>query len=213
MFLVMRKSAPPPPDSPAGRLRAARIAAKYETARAAAEAMGIREQTYNNHENGTAGLARSGERYARFFRVSLEWLLTGRGEMKPARKDVRKIPVDGLVGAGAAVEKIDDAASWEAGRETVDIPGDDEVRGLVVRGDSQYPRFLDGEVVLFDPRPATLDTLIGQYAIVQTDDGRRLIKILRRGIGGKWRLESHNAPPEEVDLLGAWRYLGVMTPA
>jgi transposase-like protein len=43
-------------------------------------------------------------------------------------------------------------------------------------------------------------------------DGRKLIKVLRRGVGAdRWRLDTHNAKAEEdVELIGAWRYLGVL---
>jgi hypothetical protein len=69
-------------SEPHERLREARIAAGYETAAAAATAMGIRVPTYTHHENGRNSLSRSGPRYASFFRVSLEWLLTGKGSMR-----------------------------------------------------------------------------------------------------------------------------------
>ncbi|MCW2315127.1 hypothetical protein SAMN06265338_1084 [Rhodoblastus acidophilus] len=200
-------------EEPKDRLKKAREDAGYETATDAAKAMGVKVPTYTHHENGTAGLSRAGERYARFFRVSLEWLLTGRGEMRPsAEHPTRSIPMYGVVGAGAAVEMIDDPAAHDPAG-WIDVPDDGEIGALEVRGDSQWPRFLDGEVVLFDPRPVQPSTLVGKYAIVQTMDGRRLIKILRRAPDNKWRLESHNAPPEDVELVNTWRYLGVMNHA
>ena len=68
-------------DSRAARLRQARQAAGYDTARDAADAMGISRTTYYGHENGRAGFkSTSAIKYAKRFRVSLEWLETGRGE-------------------------------------------------------------------------------------------------------------------------------------
>ncbi len=67
---------------PFERLKIARERAGYATAADAARAMGIKEVSYYHHENGTNGLSRSGARYAAFFRVSLDWLLTGRGQMQ-----------------------------------------------------------------------------------------------------------------------------------
>lgn len=193
------------------RLRQLRIDAGYSTAHDAAIAMGVKPPTYTHHENGTAGLSRNGARYARFFGVSLDWLLTGKGPRRPEQATDRSIPVTGLVGAGAAVEMIGDTSGHDAPYE-IDLPGDGRLRALQVRGDSQWPRFADGEFVLYDATPVVPSTLVGKYAIVQCADGRRLIKILRRGKGdNKWRLESHNAPPEDdVELIGAWRYLGVL---
>jgi hypothetical protein len=68
------------------RLKAARIDAGYDTATDAAEAMGVPEQTYLAHENGSRGLSRSAARYATFYKVSLDWLVRGRGEAKPGQK-------------------------------------------------------------------------------------------------------------------------------
>lgn len=192
----------------AERLIAARLEAGYPDAASAARAMGVPEPTYQAHENGSRGLARSLKRYATFFHVSADWLLTGKGDMKGRN---RTIPVLGLVGAGAAVEMIGDTSGVEP-PDFIDLPGDGRVAALQVRGDSQYPRFCAGEYILYDPEPVLPAALVNRYAVVQALDGRRLIKILQRGKReGSWRLVSHNAPPEEdVELLAAWRYLGVL---
>lgn len=43
--------------------------------------MGVPEPTYLAHENASRGLTRAtAVRYAKFFRASVEWLLTGRGD-------------------------------------------------------------------------------------------------------------------------------------
>ncbi|MBY6239838.1 XRE family transcriptional regulator [Methylosinus sp. Sm6] len=192
------------------RLREARLAVGYRTASDAARAMGVGVSTYINHENGNAGLARSAKRYSRFFRVSLDWLLHGKGEMAHHKPSKYSIPIHGLVGAGAAVEMIGDTTEITP-PDTIEMPGDGEIAGLIVRGDSQWPRWQEGETILYDPRPVLPQSLIGRYAIVQSTDGRRLIKILRRGKTERtWRLDSHNAPPEETELIGAWRYLGTI---
>ena len=86
------------------RLKLARERAGYETARAAATAMGVSPDTYAQHENGTRGFRSKAERYARFFRVAPEWLLFGRGEGEKAAAPVpvnRMVPVLGDVQAGA----------------------------------------------------------------------------------------------------------------
>ena len=198
------------------RLKQARLAAGFSSAQAASRGMGLTAATYAHHENGTRGLrAEVARRYAAFFRVSLDWLLTGRGQMRPPRQtqvaNVVRIPVDGLVGAGAAVEQIGAADRVEAG-EWAELQCDPDVGALVVAGNSQWPRFLEGETVLYDRRPVLPQALVGRYAGVQTADGRRLLKILKRGTrDGVWTLSSHNAPDEnDVALIGVWRYLGVL---
>lgn len=191
------------------RLRQARIAAGFETATAAAEAMGIKFPSYAHHENGTSGLSRAGERYARFFRVNLEWLLTGRGDMKDRHPSLR---IMGYVGAGAVVDPIANLAD-QMFPEDIDLPSSEDVEALIVKGDSQWPRYMDGEIILVSRKPVLPDELIDCYAMVQTLDGRDLIKIIRRsGRPDEWLLESHNAPPEITKLMMAREYRGTLSP-
>lgn len=66
------------------RLKKARVAAGYTSASKAARAFGWAESTYLGHEGGTRGLKYDiAEKYARAFKVSLDWLMTGSGPMKP----------------------------------------------------------------------------------------------------------------------------------
>jgi Peptidase S24-like len=78
----MNPASPTPLDAPHQRLRFAREQAGYASASDAARAIGVEEPTYLGHENGSRGLSRAAPRYARFFHVSLDWLLEGRGEFK-----------------------------------------------------------------------------------------------------------------------------------
>ncbi|WP_370931916.1 XRE family transcriptional regulator [Bartonella sp. DGB1] len=63
----------------AERLTKARIARGFKNARAAALFFGWAYHTYIQHEQGLRGLSRSAKRYAKAFRVSEGWLLTGEG--------------------------------------------------------------------------------------------------------------------------------------
>ena len=64
----------------AERLKIARIAADYKTARAAAETLGVPYPTYAGHENGNRGLeVEAAMQYARRYHVTLNWLLLGQG--------------------------------------------------------------------------------------------------------------------------------------
>ncbi|TPE49958.1 helix-turn-helix domain-containing protein [Amaricoccus solimangrovi] len=64
----------------AQRLQAAREASGFPSAKAAARRFGWSEDTYAQHENGTRGLTRSATRYAKAFKVSSAWILTGEGD-------------------------------------------------------------------------------------------------------------------------------------
>lgn len=62
------------------RLIKARVSAGYDTATLAAEALGVPYQTYATHENGSGGVpVKPAIKYAKKFKVSLDWLLTGKG--------------------------------------------------------------------------------------------------------------------------------------
>lgn len=63
----------------ATRLREARIAAGFTSARSAAERHSWVYETYIQHEQGIRGLTRAARKYARAFGVSEAWLLTGDG--------------------------------------------------------------------------------------------------------------------------------------
>lgn len=70
-----------PMDTASERLKRARAAAGFSSAREAALAMGLAYDTYAQHESGLRGYpAKKAELYARRFRVSPEWLLYGKGD-------------------------------------------------------------------------------------------------------------------------------------
>lgn len=82
---------------PHKRLQHARTLAGYDSATDAANAMGVPVPTYAAHENGSRDFRRGrggpipGHRYAQFFKVNYDWLMTGRGDPKarPASLDAR----------------------------------------------------------------------------------------------------------------------------
>jgi SOS-response transcriptional repressor LexA len=137
------------------RLIQARLSAGYDSAAAAARALGVKEQTYYSHENGNSGLRpKVAEKYARKFKVSLEWLLTGRGEMSavgaiPYEDEVAGLPLLGSIQAGHWIE----AASVEgADLEMVPVVRDPRFPhakqyALRVVGDSMDLDYPDGSIV------------------------------------------------------------------
>lgn len=115
------------------RLAQARKRAGYETVADAARSLGVKYPTYASHENGSAGIRHPvAEKYARKFRVSLEWLLTGRGDMiaqgvAPAEMEVSGLPVHGAIQAG----------HW---LETTFLDPEGEPELLPVARDARFPR-------------------------------------------------------------------------
>lgn len=65
------------------RLKEIRKKRGYESAAAAARAMGVNETTYQGHENSSRGLTRDAAiGYAGFYKVRLDWLLNGKGSQE-----------------------------------------------------------------------------------------------------------------------------------
>lgn len=92
----------------AKRLETARIARGFKTSKEAATYFGWSYDTYAQHENGTRGIIRAAEKYAKAYRVSTGWLLTGEGkspdgeqasDLQPVASPIGAIPVTGKVAA------------------------------------------------------------------------------------------------------------------
>lgn len=181
---------------PGVRLVRARVDAGYISARKAASAMGANYNTYAQHENLTRDISREAAiRYARFFRVSLEWLLTGKGSQKPNRPEV---PIVSYVGTGAEVFAIDDNAKG-SGIEMVPAPiGMEDCIGARIKGTSMHP-LKDGWLIFWErDHVGVPEECVGELCVVQVKDGPTLVKDLRRGSRkGLYRLESWNAPTRE----------------
>ena len=83
----------------AARLQRARKAAGYEKASEAITAFGFSEYTYYQHENGTREPGKPLlERYAKAYKVSVDWILRGAGDMKPPASDPDTADVISIMG-------------------------------------------------------------------------------------------------------------------
>lgn len=65
----------------AKRLEQARIDRGFATPKDAARFFGWTYETYIQHEQGIRGISRASGKYAKAFRVSEAWLLTGEGDL------------------------------------------------------------------------------------------------------------------------------------
>lgn len=172
------------------RIRRARVEAHFETAADAARAFGWNVNTYTSTENGNRGVTpHKALEYSRAFGVTLDWLMTGRG---PMRRKRRMIQVVGHVGAGARLY-YEEAGPLD---EIEAPPGADEGdRAVRVRGDSLYPRYMDGDVVVFG-EATTPGLALGRDCICQLEDGVMLLKRIQPGSQPEtYTLASHNEAP------------------
>lgn len=141
-----------PMESPADRLKAAREKSGYESAKSAAEAMGVAIATYIQHENGSRGFpANRAERYARFFRTTPEWLLYGRDKADnlEAVQLGPQLPVQGAVAAGVWKESLqypEEEWSYFTGSPDVRAPLNHRF-GLKVQGHSMDIPYPPGTVI------------------------------------------------------------------
>lgn len=185
--------------TPSERLVSARKAAGYKSGRSASMAMGAVYDTYAQHENGTRPIARDpAVRYAKFYRVSLDWLLTGKGTMKGKEREALLV---GKVGAGAEIHRFDhpDVLAGYPLPEGIEAPNVAEIEG-----DSQYP-LRPGWLIFYGPENQGVDDgCMGELCVLQVVDGPTLLKTPKKGSKkGLFRLESWNAPPRE-DVKLAW---------
>lgn len=181
-------------ETPGWRLRKLREA-KYEHAAEAARALGMPESTYQTHENETQGRRFSksaAEKYAKFFGVTIDYLLTG----KKSGRNHTKIPVVGYIGAGQEFHPVDDHPPGQ-GLELVDPPTGDDGPCVAarIRGNSMHP-LKEGWIIFWNKdEDGVPDSCLGQLCVVKLEDGRMLVKDLYRGSRtGLYNLVSWNAP-------------------
>lgn len=192
----------------AQRLQAARKAAGYADAAEAAAALGVPYPTYAGHENASRGVRpEAASKYARRFRVSLDWLLEGRGAGPGSgpvadRVDARRVRVKGYVQAGHWAE------TWELPEEDqydVPVPLDEHLApfrlyAAETRGPSMNRRYPAGTVLIFTDAIETHEQIeVGKRYIVEREraDGLReaTVKTLWRDDSGVfWLLPESDDP-------------------
>lgn len=132
---------------------------------------------------------------ANYFDVSVDYLL-GRDtiEKTPVSKGGRWIPVLGSVPAGIPIEAVEDILDWE------EIPasmcsGDREYFALQVRGDSMWPDYLTGDVVIIRKTPSCES---GDDCVVYINGYDATLKQVKLGDDGSLSIipRNPNYPPK-----------------
>lgn len=167
--------------------------AGFGDATTAARRFGWTVPTYLAHENGSRGFGvERGAEYARAFKVSACWLLTGEGSPPDL-----KIRLTGYVGAGGMIYLANDTADLGAVEE-IEIPGPafKEYAAFKVRGNSLYPAYRDGEIIFARKAGGPPGDHVNCECVVRTEDGRTYLKTLIPGSADqRFTLISFNAPP------------------
>jgi len=126
-------------------------------------------------------------------KTTAAWLLEGVGDGS-SRAPIRVV---GRIGAGAEImpefEQIPPEGLFEI---ELSFPLPPESVAFAVEGDSMWPRYDSGDVVICGKPESDANAIAGLEAAVRTSDGKRYLKTIRRGPkAGTFDLESHNAPP------------------
>lgn len=179
-------------NTPGERLRQARKQAGYSKGTEAANAFGWPVSTYLGHENGDRVPSRdAAKKYAKAFRIRWEWLLEGEGT--PTRKN--RVRVMGFIGAGSEIHPDFEQVPPDGLAEIeVPFPIPDTAIAFEVQGESMFPRYDEGDVVICSTNTPSAADVIGAEAAVRTKDGRRYLKRVLQAGKDRYDLESHNAP-------------------
>ena len=115
---------------------------------------------------------------SKYFKVSLDELLNNTSEINKSKGI--KIPVLGKVQAGIPIEAVEYIIDWEEIAPEMASNGD--YFGLVVKGDSMEPRFIEGDVVIVR-KQSTAETGDIVIALVNGDEATiKKLKYIKDGI-------------------------------
>jgi len=196
------------------RLRRARIDAGFARMSEAVARFGWNKNSYKSNENGNAPFSYAqAEAYAEAFGVRAAWLYSGTLPMHVGKPDLRLII--GRVGADpegtvvmTSADAVFDYAPPPPGGTSASV-------ALEVRGHSMHGWADDGALIYFeDQRTPPTPDLLGQVCIVETEDGRVLVKRLLRGSApDRFDLESINGPTmSDVRLVWAAEVTAIIPP-
>lgn len=133
------------------------------------------------------------------------------------------VAVMGRIGAGAEILPDDEQIPPEGLYEIeTPFPLPEEAEAYEVKGESMWPRYDDGDIIICWRQGNIPEEMLGWEAAVKTSTGHRYLKrVLRGAEKGTYDLESHNAPPirsvqlvwvaavQSVIRSGQWRKLAV----
>jgi SOS-response transcriptional repressor LexA len=147
--------------------------------------------------------------------ISIDWLLTGKGEMYdkppiPEAIQLITIPILGKVPAGFPEHISEDIIEYIS---LPDVPA--KSYGLIVKGDSMSPTIKDGDYVLFINNG---DINNGDIVVVNNEWGESMIKRYRIREGETYLVsdnqEYHHIKPNEYykiigKVIGVWRKIKI----
>lgn len=177
---------------PANRIRELREE-RDMTIEDVAEATGLSVSYVSRLENGARNLSlKNMNLFAHAFQVNPEDLI-----VKSETERANVVRVMGRIGAGAEIFPDDEQVPEEGLYEIeTPFPIPDDAIAFEVNGESMWPRYDPGDIVICWRQGSIAEEVLGWEAAVKTTGGRRFLKRVVRGSEpGTFDLESHNAPP------------------
>ena len=192
------------------RLIEARLAAGFRTSLAGAKAAKVSPVTFQMHESGRRPLTREAlDRYSAAFGVSVGYLLTGE-DLQPALR----VPIVGIIGPGGVVTVAN--LSGHNSVMTVMAPpqATKSLAAYRVASPGVWPALAQGDLVFFDNAafagPLNMPWMNGRECIVQTSDGRRLVRFVTHQKDNLATLIAHDGTAElDVALVSGARVLWI----
>ena len=126
--------------------------------------------------------------------TTASWLMEGAAEVPATSTSLRVV---GRIGAGAEIlpeyEQLPPEGLYEI---DVALPLSPDTIAFVVEGDSMWPRYNAGDIVVCSDAEHDPALITGREAAVRTAARKHFLKTIRRGSAqNSYDLESHNAPP------------------
>jgi len=120
--------------------------------------------------------------------------------------------VEGYVGAGAEIHQIEESSNFVI--DGVEAPpgiDPDAVTAVVVKGDSMFPAYRDGDVIYYTKECDYDASCLRKECVVKVKGGAAFVKVLKPGSkAGRFTLQSYNFPDiEDVQIDWACRVLWV----
>lgn len=130
-------------------LKSARKATGLTQAEVAAS-IGITQNAYSYWENGKVKIDHESlAKLSKLFGVTIDYLM---GISEQQQDNIVKIPVLGTIPAGIPLEAIEDIIDYEEIPQSF-LSGGKEYFALSVKGDSMWPDYLPGDVVIVRKQP------------------------------------------------------------
>lgn len=172
-----------------------------------ADALKVARSNISKYENNLMTPSmESLNKMSTLFHVSLDYLLD-KEDTDTKRTTPIRVPVHSVVPAGVPLEALEDVVDWEELNPEEFSPNHDYI-GLIVRGDSMYPRYLEGDIVIVRIQP---DCESGQDAVVYINGYDATLKTVYKHSNNRIELRpvNNNHPPkiygpesEPITILG-----------